>query len=87
MRTSIAFRVNDAQAILLESLRATFPEPSWRPIFEWLLSQPEVVSVIHRRLAGEQRAVSLDDGHPQGAVALDAPVAGERVEGVDLVDV
>jgi hypothetical protein len=74
MRTSVAFRVSDSTAILLDGLRATFPDQSWRPTFEWLLSQPAVLEVISARVRAEQLGGGEADSTAQRGVALDAPV-------------
>lgn len=51
---NISFRVDDTQATLAADLRSTFPQGSWAEVGRWLLSEPEVVAAIHKRIRGER---------------------------------
>jgi hypothetical protein len=53
---ALAFRCNDRLAMRLEQLRDTFTEPGWRPVFEWLLTQPDVENVILERVMAHRVA-------------------------------
>lgn len=48
---ALSFRVPVDCSDQLLRLRDTFAEQSWRAVFEWLLSQPEVCAVVAARLA------------------------------------
>jgi hypothetical protein len=51
VRNSVAFRCNDQIMLRLERLRDTVTEPGWRPVFEWLLTEPRVIAVIEERIS------------------------------------
>lgn len=49
--TPIAFRLTEDRMLVMERLKDTFPDCSWRRTMEWLIDQPEVEAAISRRLA------------------------------------
>lgn len=49
-RNVIAFRVDDFEMARMRSLQATFPEQTWRTMFEWLFTEPAVTEAIGRRI-------------------------------------
>ena len=62
-RNVISFRASDLERIRLEGLRATFPDPTYRSVFEWLLNEPAVIATIVTRM---ERAPSLwDEAAPE----------------------
>jgi len=54
MHRMVSFRVDDLDFIRLTALKATFPDPTMRSAFLWLLTQPEVQRLIRQRLEAEQ---------------------------------
>jgi hypothetical protein len=42
--------VDDFEMARMRSLQATFPEQTWRTLFEWLFTDPAVQSAIGRRI-------------------------------------
>lgn len=49
---TIAMRLADEHAILIDTLRATFPENSVGVAMRWLLDEPAVREAIARRVQG-----------------------------------
>lgn len=50
----VSFRLSDRDAALAADLRSTFPNNTWAETYRWLMSNPEVIAIIHRRIRGER---------------------------------